>query len=823
MPTLRFIRDSLAIDDTLLARLAGSGIAARAGDTLVLAAARCTLTSLSQDFDYIILADELVAGQAPIGVAAAGDPAPAVIVRARSIAGALSITVTGVAGVDGDAGPDGDDGVQLRPDKPVLGPGGDGENGQPGGQGGHGGAITIRYGAAASTPVASGPGGEGGLGGPGGHGGKGRPPGKSGKQGAKGARGPSGAVSVTQVAREDVFQTVDGEVLAAWSRYRTDVGEYHYRVFDPESQLRALAEFDAALELDPANARAATLRQRLILQQTPGGVSRELDISPAFRDISEGLLGETQLVLSEFLAVQETATQAEIADATNDQLGLVLRQLADRMAEAQLDVVSAQSGIEVADAESTVLSTQIRQLQEQIDAARDKRLSLFESIATVGEIGAAIGGLATGVGAIVSIPGALAAAEHPESGLRKVLGFLADGKSFWDDKDVGGHLSDLLAGGKDAVTNFSKVYGELSRSDGEPAIKQLAMQKATLTMQLMVADLRRQQARDQLHAARVRVDDYTAEVQIAQILVDKWHGTEEEIEQGLQALLDVARALADLVAEHVFLARRALEIYQLEEASSVRFDYGRLHPDQDHDLTSRPLRRVQLCLQSVTRLPVDVITWNGIFVALNAAQTASFDVVHPSIEVVVDDPAALAELRAGRGLKLSVGIGPSPVGASFPDGIFELKVDNLTLDLLGASASAAALMWVRHSGHWIMARRPTAALPDPPDVEFTLLPHVEAFNFRAGSGTLTAAIPAGRQANVEPGPPFSFWGRGALADWTVFVDRSATALNLTGLSAIRLTIGCIGLVSQGTVVPPLLRLRPEALVVAEAGQVAPTA
>ena len=39
-------------------------------------------------------------------------------------------------------------------------------------------------------------------------------------------------------------------------------------------------------------------------------------------------------------------------------------------------------------------------------------------------------------------------------------------------------------------------------------------------------------------------------------------------------LLNVARNLADLVAEDVFIARRALEIYQLEDASSVRFDYG---------------------------------------------------------------------------------------------------------------------------------------------------------------------------------------------------------------------------------------------------------
>jgi hypothetical protein len=138
-------------------------------------------------------------------------------------------------------------------------------------------------------------------------------------------------------------------------------------------------------------------------------------------------------------------------------------------------------------------------------------------------------------------------------------------------------------------------------------------------------------------------------------------------------------------------------------------------------------------------------------------------------------------------------------------------VGSLDLELIGASATGSALLWVQHSGHWIMARRPSPAVPNPPDVEFALFPHVEAFNLRAGSGALSAAIPAQPQSNVDPGPPFSFWGRGALADWTLFTDASATALDLSGLSAITFRIGCIGLVAQGTVVPPVLHLRPESV------------
>ena len=809
--TIHFFRDSLTLDDTLFERLAKAGIETHPGDTLVLGAANCTLTSLSPAFSYVILADTLTTGPSPIALSAPGDPAPAVSVFANSIVGALDITVTGVAGPDGEPGAKGDDGdIITDPNgKPVILPGSDGEPGGDGADGGAGGTVTIRFASAASLPTASAPGGAAGKGGPGGAGGSGKPPGKPGRAGKPGKQGPAGTVSVAEVPAGQVFQGVDPDTLAGWSGYRTEVGEFLFRRFDPSSQLQALAEFDAALQLDPGNARAATLRQRLIQQQTPGGVSRDLDMAPDVKDVSAGLLGETQLVLSEFLAVQATATQEEIAAAAKDQLSLVLRQLADRMAEARLDVVSAGDGVRVADAEKNMFSTQITNLQTQIFDLRHKKLSLGEMVTTLGAVVEGVTAVASGVGAIVSIPGALAAVDNPESGLTKVLKFLVDGKSFWDDKDVGGNLSDLMKGGKDAITNFNKVYEELSLSNNDTATKQLAIQMASLNMQLMVANLRGQQARDQLVAAQARVTDYAAEIQVANGMLGSWTATKAFLDAALGVLLNVARELADLVAEDVFIARRALEIYQLEDASTVRFDYGLLHPDVDHDLATDPLKRVQLSLQSVSALPTDVITWNNIFVHLNAAQTAGFDVVHPVIEVVIDDPTALDQLRRGEGLRFSVGIGPTPATATIPASILELKVGSLDLELIGASATGSALLWVQHSGHWIMARRPSPTVPNPPDVEFALFPHVEAFNLRAGTGALSAAIPAQPQSNVDPGPPFSFWGRGALADWTLFTDASATALDLSGLSAITFRIGCIGLVAQGTVVPPVLHLRPE--------------
>src|SRR5580698_1986917 len=156
-------------------------------------------------------------------------------------------------------------------------------------------------------------------------------------------------------------------------------------------------------------------------------------------------------------------------------------------------------------------------------------------------------------------------------------------------------------------------------------------------------------------------------------------------------------------------------------------------------------------------------------------------------------PSESARTRRGR---------PSP-----PD-IYELKVDHLQLELSGATAAGSALVWAQHNGHWVMKRPPSADLPDPLDIEFSLFSHVEAFNLASGSDP-GASIPAQPQNSTDPGPPFSFWGRGALADWTLFVDPfSAAALDLTGLSQVRLSIGCIGLVVQGTVTPSTVQVAP---------------
>jgi len=100
-----------------------------------------------------------------------------------------------------------------------------------------------------------------------------------------------------------------------------------------------------------------------------------------------------------------------------------------------------------------------------------------------------------------------------------------------------------------------------------------------------------------------------------------------------------------------------------------------------------------------------------------------------------------------------------------------------------------------HSGEWSMNRRTDGSV-----TTILLRPRREVFAIAAGSGTLVSNIPAHPQSNSEPGPPFSFWGRGAATTFTLELVQPSP-LNLSQLSAIHVTVDCIAFAPQITGVP----------------------
>jgi hypothetical protein len=826
MAVIQFFRETLTLDDRLTA-LRAAGFAPQHGDTLVFGARECAIHSLPSEYDHVIAADRVSAPHGSITLQDSLHRQCCISVLAGEIDGALHVISKGTTGEPGEPGEPGLPGdVEIINGKPVLTPGENGGNGGPGADGDPGGVVRIHYSEASVPPAASAPGGDGGPGGAGGAGGAGKPPGRPGKAGPQGKTGPAGVVEIVQVEPSEVWNSmtfrptpIPAPIVPSprerWAAYRTDVGLYYFRRFDPASQIAALGEFNAAIVIDPANADAKTLRLRVIQRQTPAGISRDLDMSPVYKDLSANLTAAAVLVQEAFGAVQLHESMELNAKATSQQLGIVAHQLRNRAVEALDNVNLARGDAAIAKAEDEILARQLNDIQKKIDAARDDFFNIFDVLTRVATVSSTIVQVGSALGAIVSIPSGIKAfgflvgsTDDGNSISMNGLIKLLQSKEYKENlKGIGDGITTLIKGGgtvKNGLANFSKIVDELltaSNSPDQSVIGELLKEQADVMRKKLITDLRQKQSQDRVKAAQRQAQNYAEEAQHAQSLHQHWSETEAFLNAGIGVLIASARHLADIVAEEVFMARRALEIYQLEDATDVRFDYGYIHPDLDNTLPS--LQRVVACLQTASQLPANILTWNDIFLKLNAAQTGGFDVVHPIVGVSITDPAALAQLRAGGALQFTI-----PRSAT-PASIFELKVNSLTIELEGASSSSPVILWIEHSGNWQMVRRPNLAEPGQSAIaDFTLFPHSETLNLNAGQGRLRAAIPATPQSPSEPGPPFSFWGRGVIADWRIFPDASATSLDLSQLTAIRLTFNCIGLLSQGSAAPPTPVLQP---------------
>jgi len=821
MPTLSFFRDTLALDSNLVTLLSNAKLTPKPGDTILLGARNCTISTLPGDFNYVIAADKLSLKDATslkIG-GTSNNKSPSITILAVEIDGAFNLAASGLDGTPGAHGIKGEDSEIITLDGKPRGsipP----EPGGPGGNGGHGspgGRAVIHYAVAAQAPVASAPGGHGGAAGPGGAPGNGTPKAAKGTDGMAGAAGAPGFTEVSKVDATKVWTPLDVTSARAWASYRTEVGSYFFRLFDFASQILALREFSAALQLDPTNADAQTLRGRIIQQQTPTGLSRDIDISPDYKDLASNLPTEAVLVQNAFAAAASALQQLETAEGFKEQFSAMVQQLTDRQAEAQDNVILAQEDLTIANQEDTLLSNQISSIKNQIQALQNQSFSLGTFLTDVASVAASIASVATGVGAVVSIPGSIIAIDklaNDSGGILAILKGLAEdqkndpGKSLHQDlSKIGVGLSDLvkLQGNVGTVlANFSTIEAELDGAGGkadQTQAAQLLKQLATLQVQEMIARLRQKQAQDRVAAAKRMALDSANEAKAAKNLLQSWSKDADFLTRAVDSFISLARQLMDMVAEDVFVARRALEIYELDDASDVRFSYGYLHPDDDHSLPL--LQRVTQSQTSVAALAPAILTWNDIFNQLNAAQASGFDVVHPAISISITDPVVLAHLSTGNGLQFSIDIDATP------SSIFELKANSLELELDGASATSPAMFWIEHSGHWKMVPRPVAsAHTDAALAEFTLFPHVEIFNCKASAGTLSATIPENPQSSAEPGPPFSFWGRGVIADYRIYPDPSARGLDLSKLTALKLSISCIGFARQGAAQSPPKVLKP---------------
>lgn len=794
---IQHFRDSLIIDQsTILA------VGAQGGDVIVFGARSVTLKALLSGFTYVIAADELnVAPGAATAITTDNPAAPSSItVLARKINGTLNLACSGGAGDNGADGEPGESGIEPDPDggRPIILPGGAGGAGENGGDGAPGGNITVRYGSATVTPTGAAPGGAGGAGGKGGPGGAGRPPGKPGRAGKPGRNGAPGVISISQLAVVDVWQSLDAASARGWAAYRAEVSGYLLRKFDFDSQLAALAEVDAALLLNPADPDAATVQSRIIQRQIPSGLPRDLDIAPDYPALAANLPAEIAIVQNAFQAFVSVVSLETIADTIREQLRVMRMQLANRTQEAQTDVDLAINEVAIATAEKANIQKQIDLLAQDIEAAQNQGFSIGGFLTTVGTVAVSLAGIASGPGAIISVAAGLASLQRVAGGhdITTLIGEL--GNAAKDPKNktkleqevarvngLGGDLKDLVSSSKSMIS-FVKIFSDLDAAmsgSGQAGTAKLLREKAKLTRDQMVASMRQRQAQARVSAAQQRVSNLVSEMAVIDDRLAHWSTEIAVLNAAANLLIRSGRRLVDMVMDDVFLAQRAREIYQLEGTPDLRFDFGFLHPDIDRSLS--PALRAAATLTSLSGMPIQVLAWNQMFQQLNSAQIG-FDVIHPQLSLTITDPAQLQAFAGGSALRFVVGL------ANVPNGMFELKANALTLQMTGASTPQSANIWVTHSGEWNMKRRTDGSV-----TTVLLRPRREVFAIAAGSGTLSSSIPAHPQSNSEPGPPFSFWGRGAATAFTLEIAQPST-LNLSQLSAIHVTVDCIAFAAQGS-------------------------
>ncbi|HTF45438.1 MAG TPA: hypothetical protein VK641_16150, partial [Terriglobales bacterium] len=637
-------------------------------------------------------------------------------------------------------------------------------------------------------------GGAGGSAGKGGAGGAGRPPGKKGKDGTRGRSGGSGAVAITQVGADEVWKLLDAASARQWAAYRAEVAGFFFRKFDPESQLFAFEETRTALILNPADHDAITIRGGIANRQIPSGLARDLDIAPDFRGLSANLAAEIAVVQNSFQVYVSVVSLETIADSIRDSLSLMATQLADRRLEAQADVTIAQQDVQIVQAEMSNIQFQIDDIDKQIETIRENRFSIGGILSDVGSIAGVVVGMATGVGAIISVAGALATLKNVTDGIDLVqfLKFLKEkpdpnsrtSEDIQDVKALGGGMKDLIQG-TNSFISFTKVLGDLEGAmslPGQDAIGKLLKQQILLVQQKMVAGLRKAQAQTRVAAAELRVENLGAEIAQVQQTLAKWSTDAAALSAATDLLIRAARDIVDMVMEDVFLAQRAREIYQLDRIAGLRFDFGYLHPDVDRSLS--PATRASASLTSLSGMAIQVLAWDQIFQQLNNAQIG-FDVIHPQLSVSITDAAKLREFAGGSTLDFSIDL------ADVPQKMFELKVNALSFEMVGATSAQSANIWMTHSGHWSMNRRTDGSL-----TVLILLPRSELFACPPAVGTLKAKIPANPQSSSEPGPPFSFWGRGVATTFRLLVAQPSV-IDLSQLSAIHLTVDCIGYAPRG--------------------------
>jgi hypothetical protein len=571
-----------------------------------------------------------------------------------------------------------------------------------------------------------------------------------------------------------------------WAAYRARVGEYFFRAATPVDPVRssyiaiAASELSEAVRLDPANARAQQLHERLVAGQNIFGLARDADIIPDFERYEQVLVDYGPLVLSVF----DGAKDLLAGNLTLDQLkATVAREIAHLVMLEQVLKVEQQAalrGVTAAEADRQFAVDQFVANQGRITARRteleNQRFGWFDFVGVAAFTGlAAVISLATGGGAA-----AVAAAYAPQV-LVRLAGdttgaFSHAGVDALLDAALGlkDFTKDNLEPGKKLLLSYGKLLSDVESSTSDEKLKQLMRETIELTHAKLVGQLRVEQATLTLAAAGLRIQQAATDRALAEAHLASMTADTAFLEQVAKGLLASARGYMDVLMRYAFLAARSVEIYTGQDMSGgVFYDYGFLHPDVEENHLDGTLPLAQLIGANLT-------SWNR-FVGILGYRTAyddhlaSGDRVMDKVFVTVDDAASLEQFRQTRLLEVTVDLD------DLPPTRFSATAAYVLVSLAGARATVPAISTIVEHGGVAMTRNRQGA-----EAVQVLAPHATVVQ--------TARTPLGYSgAGIGQDPSeLSFWGRGVATRWRLRIEAdemTRRGVDLSGLTGIELEIG----------------------------------
>ena len=617
------------------------------------------------------------------------------------------------------------------------------------------------------------------------------------------------------------MQAIGGPAAQLWAAWRTRVGEWYFRSFNPQNPQGYLSlaytEFVAALNLDPAATDALTMIRHLAAGTNVLGLARTAWVPPDFTAYQQVITAFQPLVndsVSNILSALHNAADIQVnLQMLVTQASELVNQrpaLAADVTRAKAGEAAAQQRLNDATAQLDNDQTQVDNLKAELNQAQMQvqQGQAWQTIGTVFEVAIDVIAIAAGVvtdnpvaiagGILGLIPiitqaatpstvqvspltGALNVAIKSDTGVTTWV--TADGWNAPTAADIAA-IKAASGGLGEAVQDVASFLNvELAMEQAASAqYNNLAQQYSTLISQLIKDANDVYEAQHDLMAASLDVS--AAEARQAanesniQLLSNKAliEGTGiSALTPAIRSLLGVARVYQDGIAQYLFMAARAVDEWTLSDISqSAPMNMGYVNPDQEEDAffdLQYPLgpgadgdpTQVEAFADAASDAwaTIPSLDYQSVY------DTYNTDLQQATIYLHLTDPELLQGLQAsGAG---TFTIGPQDIE---PDDV-ELKLSQLRLAIIGSTADDPTFSClVTHMGDMtnVLGDGTQEQIYAPPSEPVIVAAQTQPFAADDQTGLVDV-----KQL---------FWGRSPLTTWKIAVEPSVVAASSVDLANV---------------------------------------